>query len=204
MLKAHTLSRKPTEPGGKAFWDSEEFDRHLARCWDARVASESLRPVEAIMGALCTGQGSRRKIWVGRETLLHLHFHALVTQQLQARPPIGSPTPVTPSKRLRTDSQWMQQHADLAWLLGGAALPLALRAQRTGAATADASPIHDAQAPIGFSPLFMREKLLVSGALQCPIRLESEILAADSTSFPGQAHVRGSIARGRGRVWWSG
>ena len=115
-----------------------------------------------------------------------------------------SPAPVPPEKRRIPDGQWMQQHADLAWFPGGAALPLALRAQRTGAATADAGPIHDAQASISFSALFMREKLLVSGALQRPIRLESEVLAREATSFPGQAHVRGSIARGRSRMRWSG
>jgi len=93
-----------------------------------------------------------------------------------------SPAPVPPEKRLRTDGQWMQQPTSLAWFLGGAALPLALRAQRTGAATADAGPIHDAQAAIGFSAVFMREKLLVSGALQRPIRLESEVLAREATS----------------------
>jgi hypothetical protein len=79
----------------------------------------------------------------------------------------------------------MQQHADLARLCGGAALPLALLAQRTGTATADAGPIHDAQASIGFSALLMREKLLVSGAPQRPIRLESEVLARETPRFPG-------------------
>lgn len=74
------LRRRQTERGGKVFWDAEEFDRHQVRCWDARVASQSLRPVEAIMCALCTGQGRRREIWAGREAPLHLHLHALVTQ----------------------------------------------------------------------------------------------------------------------------
>jgi len=134
---------------------------------------------------------------------LQLHVDPLVAQELRACSPVKSPIPVTPLERSRPHGEGMQQHADLAWFLGGSALPLALRAQRTGAATADAGPIHDAQAAIGFSPLFMREKLLVSGALQRPFRLESEVLAADSTSFPGQAHVRGSIARGRSRVRWS-
>src|SRR5581483_12453803 len=88
------LTYRQTERGGKAFWDSEEFDRHLARCWDSRVASESRLPVEAIMCALCTRQGRRRTIQVGRETLLYLHFRTLVTQQLYARPPIEPSTPV--------------------------------------------------------------------------------------------------------------
>jgi hypothetical protein len=109
------------------------------------------------MGALCTGQGSRRKIWVGRETLLHLHFYALVTQQLHARPPMNPSTPVMPEKRLTPDNEGMQEHTDLTRLFGGAALPLALLAQRTGTTTVDAGAIHHTQAAIGFSTLLMRQ-----------------------------------------------
>jgi len=47
-----TLSRQQTERNGKAFWDAEEFDCHLARCWDSRVASEPLSPREAGVGTL--------------------------------------------------------------------------------------------------------------------------------------------------------
>ncbi len=112
-----------------------------------------------------------------------------------------SPAPVPPEKRLGTDTQWVQQHADLARLLGGAALPLALLAQRTGTTTADAGSIHDAQASIGFSALLMRDQLLISRAPQRPIRLESKVLAREAARFPGQAYVRGSIARGGSRVW---
>jgi len=71
----------------------------------------------------------------------------------------------------------MQQHAHLARLGGGAALPLTLFALWTGAATADAGSIHDAQASISFSALLMGGKFLVSGATQCPIGLESKVLA---------------------------
>ncbi len=50
------LSRRQTERGGKAFRDTEQSDRHLARCWDARVASESLCLREASVGTLRAGK----------------------------------------------------------------------------------------------------------------------------------------------------
>src|SRR5260370_8442300 len=54
------LSRRQTERGGKAFCDAEQSDRHLARCWDSRVASQPPLKVEPIMHALATGQGPGR------------------------------------------------------------------------------------------------------------------------------------------------
>jgi hypothetical protein len=42
----------------------------------------------------------------------------------------------------------------------------------------------------------MRDQLLISGATQRPIGLENKVLAREATSFPGQAYLRGSIARG--------
>jgi len=84
---------------------------------------------------------------------------------------------VAPEQRRGTNNEGMQEDTDLARLCGGVAIPLTLSAARTGTTTADAGSIHDAQAPIGFSALFMRDKFLVSGAPQRPIRLESEVLA---------------------------
>jgi hypothetical protein len=87
----------------------------------------------------------------------------------------------------------MQEQTDLAWLRGFAALPLALLAQRTGTTTADAGPIHHAQASISFSSLFMREKFLVNGASQRPIRLESEVLAGEASGFPGETSLSPTV-----------
>jgi hypothetical protein len=92
----------------------------------------------------------------------------------------------------------MQQHADLAWLFGSAAVPLTLLAQWAGATMANAGSIHDTQAPIGFSAVFMWDEFLRSRAPQGPIRLKSKVLARKASCFPGQAHVWGSIARERG------
>ena len=91
------LSRRQTQRGGKAFWDTEESDRHPARCWGSRVASEPLLKVETIMRALCTRQGRGSR--ASRETLLYLHLHTLGTQQLLARPSMVPTTPITRSRR---------------------------------------------------------------------------------------------------------
>ena len=72
------LSRGQSQRGGKVFWDAEQFDRHPASCWGARIASEALLPAETIMRPLRTGQGRRRERWAGRAAGLHLHLQALV------------------------------------------------------------------------------------------------------------------------------
>jgi hypothetical protein len=110
------------------------------------------------MCPLRTGQRRRRERWAGRETVPHLHFHALVTKQVHAHPSMVPTTPIIPEHRSRTDQQRMQQDAHLARLRGGAALPLTLLTQRTGTTTADAGRIHDAQTPIGFSAPLMHHK----------------------------------------------
>ncbi len=129
------------------------------------------------------------------------HLDVLLTHQLQTGTPMRSAAPVTPEERKVANDKRVEQHTHLARFPSGFAIPLTLLAQGTGTTTAVTSPIHDAQAPVGFSALLMREKLLVSGATQRPIRLEGKVLAADSASFPGQAHVRGRITRGGSRVW---
>src|SRR5438552_3315513 len=98
----------------------------------------------------------------------------------------------------------MQEDAHLARLCCGTPIPLTLLAQRTGTTAAKTGHVHDAQASIGFSALLMRVKLLVGGTTQCPIWLDRKVLAREATSFPGQAHLRERIARGRGCVRWDG
>ena|SRR5260370_832056 len=104
------LSRRQAERGSKAFWDPEQFDRHLAGCRDSREALEPLWKVETIMRALCTGQGRRRDSWSGRGPGLHLDLHALVTKQLHARTSMEPTTPIFPEQRSRTDNERMQEH----------------------------------------------------------------------------------------------
>jgi hypothetical protein len=38
------LNRYQTEQSGKAFWDAEQFDRHLTRSFGTRIASEPFCP----------------------------------------------------------------------------------------------------------------------------------------------------------------
>ncbi len=57
------LSSRQTERGGKAFWDAKEFDGHLARCWDTRIAGESLSPRETRVGTLRAGKNHISLAW---------------------------------------------------------------------------------------------------------------------------------------------
>jgi len=194
----HTLYRDSNwcqaERDGKVFWDAEQLDRHPSRSVETGIASEPLCKRQPIVRTLCPRKGHRRESEAASDGRVDFDLDALMADQLDARPAILPPIPVTPEKRRLPDHKRMQEHADLARLLGGAALPLALLAQRTGTATADTGSIHDAQAPVSFSALLMGEKLLISGASQRPIGLESEVLARETACFPGQAHVRGCIA----------
>ncbi len=186
-----TLSRRQTERDGKSFWDAEEFDRQRTRYRGARIASGSLLPVETIMRPLRTGQGRRRDRWAGRTAGFHLHLHPLVRQQVDARPSMVTTTPIPPEYRSRADDQWMEQHADLARLCCGVAIPLTLLAQRTGAATANAGGIDHTQTAIGFSTPLMGRKRLPCWTPQRPIGLERKILPREAACFPRRVAVAG-------------
>ena len=97
----------------------------------------------------------------------------------------------------------MEQQADLAWLLSGAALPLTLLPQRAGAAAANAGCIHQAQAPIGFSALLVDTQGLPGRTPQRAIWLRGKVATREAARFPGQGLDGRSIAlyRGRGRGW---
>ena len=195
-------SRRQAERDGKAECPATQSNRHLTRYWDSGVAREPLLKVETIVRALCTGQGHRRKSRARRETRLHSHFHVLVAKQLHARPSVLSSAPVAPEQRRRPDDEGMQQHTHLARFGGRAAIPLTLLAQRTEAAIADATGIHHTQAPIGFPAPLMGNQRLPGRATEGAIWLEGKVLTREAASFPGQAHLRGSIARSRGSVCW--
>src|SRR5206468_11815 len=150
-----------------------------------------------IMRALCTRQGHRRDGWGSRVSELHLDLHALVTKQLHAHPSMVSATPVPPEDGLRTDGQWMQQHANLAGFRSGAAIPLTLLAQGAITTTANAGCIDHTQAAIGFSAPLMNTKLLIRRAAQRAIRLEGKILPREAARFPGQSHSSRSVSLNR-------
>src|SRR2546430_6269299 len=48
----------------------------------------------------------------------------------------------------------------------------------------------------------MRHQCLASRTTERAIWLERKVLTREAARFPGQAHLRGSIARGRSRVQW--
>src|SRR5712691_6181448 len=119
------LSCRQAEEGCEGFGDAEQLDGDLASRWSARIASQPFLPTEAIMRPLRTGKRRRRGIRAHGERLLSLHLEVLAAQR-QARTSMVPTTPVTPAERFRPDDEWMQQHAHLAGLGGGAALPLTL------------------------------------------------------------------------------
>ena len=53
------LSRCQTERSRKAFWDTEQSDRHLASREGTRIASQPLLPRESEVSSLRTGKGCR-------------------------------------------------------------------------------------------------------------------------------------------------
>jgi hypothetical protein len=89
------------------------------------------------MRTLSTGEGCWCEVRVGREALIYLHLHLLGTQQLPARPSMVPTAPIPPEQGRGADDEGMEQDTHLARLGGGAALPLALFPQGTGATTAD-------------------------------------------------------------------
>lgn len=173
------LRRPQTEEGGEMVRYAEELDGDRLVGWCTGIAHQAFCPGESNVCPLRPRQGQRRRgvtALVGR-VRQRPDLKALLTHQLQTGPSMRSSAPVSPEQRLSTDRQWMEHETDLARLVGGAALPLALGAQPTRTARVEAGPIDDAQAAIGFSALFMGDKQLVSRASQRPIRLEREGLA---------------------------
>ncbi|GEM_PF-2399744 len=114
------------------------------------------------MRPLRTGKGQRLIHQISGGGRSHPYLQVLMPQELDAGSSGLSAAGVAPEQRRGTNSKGMQQDTDLARLVGRAALPLALLAQRTGTAASDAGRIDDAQAVIGFSASFMREQMVVS------------------------------------------
>jgi hypothetical protein len=189
-----SLSGPQAEEDSEVVWDAVEFAGGRLGSGSAGIASQSFLPREAIMGALRTGEDDRLLGFGSLGRRWHLHIHSLAAQQLDTRASMLPAAPVTPSQGGWTDNEGMQQHAHLARLRRGVALPLTLLPQRTGTATADAGSIDHAQAPIGLSTLLMGTELLVRWTAERPIWLESEIMAREATNFPRCSHLRRSIA----------
>jgi hypothetical protein len=126
---------------------------------------------------------------------LDLDCDALMAHQLDAGPPVDPTTPVPPEKRRIPNGQGMQQDADLARLLGDAALPLTLLAQRTRAAIADAGRIDHTQTAIGFSTPLLGTKRLSCWTAERPIWLKRKILPPEAARFPGGGRGGWTVSR---------
>lgn len=97
----------------------------------------------------------------------------------------------------RPDDQWMQQHTHLTRLVGGAAIPLTLLAQRARATTANAGRIHDAQTALGLCAPLMGAKLQACGTVQGAIGLEDKVSPREAARFPGQSDFCRSVPLNR-------
>ncbi len=97
------------------------------------------------------GTGQDHLGWGGRSLggRRQVHLDTLVPDKLHTGATVLSAAPIPPQHRCGTDDERMQEHADLARFLRGTTLPLALLAERTGTATADAGSVHHTQASIG-------------------------------------------------------
>src|SRR5260370_35680105 len=111
-------------------------------------------------------------------------------------------------QRSRPNDEGMQQHAHLARLGGGWALPLTLLAQRTGSATAEAGRIDHTQAPIGFSAPLVDAQGLAGRTAERAIWLGNKVSPREAAMFPGQGLCDWAIplhgSRGEGLLLFCG
>ena len=191
------LGSEESEEGRELLWDTEQADRYLDRYWEAPVSSEPFHPGETGVRSLRAGEGHVCDAWRSSGRRREAHLDALVAYELLAGAPVYSAAPVLPEQRSRTHRERMQQHADLAWLFGRVAMPLALFAQGAGAAAADTGRVHDAQAAIGFSTPFMSKKRLPCWTPERPIGLERKVRSSETPRFEGSGSGRWTASRGR-------
>ena len=144
------------------------------------------------MGTLCAGKGCRLDSQARRSGRPDLDLDATFRAGAGYRR-VGGLFDSSPAR----GAAHPQRQADGAGRSRGlrlarfAPLPLALLAQRAGAATAHAGGIHHAQASISFSAVFVRNQLLVSRAPKRPIELASKVLAGKAACFPRRVAVVG-------------
>ncbi len=116
------------EQASKLIWHPKEFDPDWSIPWHRGIAPQTLGPREPKARPLCPRQDRRFEAALARRALRLPHLDALLSHKLHAGAPVCSTAPIPPEQWVRTNRERMQQHADLARLCGGAAIPLALRA----------------------------------------------------------------------------
>src|SRR5216684_7290122 len=188
------LNCRQTERGGKAFWDAEQSDRHLARCWDARVASEPLCPREARVGTLRAGKDHFRAAKRSCGGRRQAHLDALVSHEPHTGAPMLSPAPIPPEQRRGTNPERMEQYTDPTRLRGCFPVPLTLRTLWAAATIAYPGAVEHAQTAIGFAALLGWAQRLASRTVQHPVGLEGEVLPGETPHFPGQGDRRLAVA----------
>ena len=196
MAVKAVLRRRQAERGRKGGRDAEHPDGNLPSGGSTSIASQPLWPRETRPCALGARQdhigGGQRSDGGWRQADLE----ALLSGELHAGAPGVSAPPIAPEQWGETDAKRIQQQADLAWLCGGAAIPLTLLTQRTGAAVANAGCIDQAQTAISLATSLLEVKRLPGGTAQCPIRLERKVGSAEPARFPGGGGSRWPISRG--------
>lgn len=145
-------------------WHPEELDADLPVGWEGGIAGQTLGPREPKVRPLRPRKDSRSRAALAGWSLGLPDLNLLITYQLHTGSPMLPAAPVLPEERRSGDREGMQQDTDLARLYGGSTIPLALLAQGTETTTANTGSIDHAQAAIGFSTVFMWEKLLVGRA----------------------------------------
>lgn len=196
--RSHSSCRQ-TERGGKNVRDAEQSNGHSASRWRLRIASQSRLPREPRVRPRSSGKRQRRSISIGSDVRFLLYRHPLVTQELDTGVSMKSAAPISPEERLIANHKRMQEHTDLARLFGGAALPLTLLTQRTGATTANAGRIHDTQTPIGLAAALLSRTRLPCWTPERPVGLERKVGSGETPRFPRSGSGRWTVPRGRGR-----
>jgi hypothetical protein len=156
-------------------WDAEQSDRHPSRSLGTCIASQSQCPGEPRMDTLCAGKGCRldsQACRSGRSDLdLDATFHAEAGYRRVGG--LDDSSPSLWSGASPTTSGWSRTLTRAPACAFRSPDHSPLLAQRAGAATANAGGIHDPQASISFSAVFVRNQLLVSQAPKRPIELAS-------------------------------
>jgi hypothetical protein len=179
------LRRRQTERGGKAFWDTEQSDRHLTGCGNSCVANQPLCPREASVGPLGAGKDHCSFATRSCRGWRQAHLDTLVSHELHTGAPMLSSAPILPEQRRETNLERMKQDTDATRLRGCFSIPLTLRTLWAATTIEDLGAVEHAQTAIGFAALLGWAQRLAIWAVQHPVGLEGEVLPRETSRFEG-------------------